>query len=182
MALLDALFPTFAADVVAVFDNSFNQVFTNARPVKAMIREASRVMEHPVETGATITDHRVIEPIEIELSLVLSSADYRSVYQQIREVFFAATLLSVQTRTSIYSNMLISEMPHDEDADLFDAVSIALKLKEVLFVAAQYGNLPASSVADKSQASTTQRGELQSTDAGDATTSTDSLLYQEYFK
>ncbi len=32
-------------------------------------------MEHPVESGIIITDHRIILPVEIELSLILTSSN-----------------------------------------------------------------------------------------------------------
>lgn len=177
MALLDTLIPNASADIVAVFDENFSQVFENARPVKAMVKEYAKVMEHPIETGATITDHRVIQPIEIELSMILASDDYRSVYQQIRQLYLDATLLTVQTKTATYENMLISEMPHDEDPDQFDSVILALRMKEVDFVTATFGTLPASKVANPVNASTTQSGEKQSK----AVTTRQSILAESIF-
>lgn len=166
MGLLDVRLPNFSADAVAVFDEGFNQVFENARPIKAKVYESAKVMEHPVETGVMVTDHRVINPVEIELSLILTALDYRSVYQQIKQIYRDATLLTVQTKTDSYLNMIISDMPHDEDPDLFDAIAIAVKLKEVLYVTAQFGTLPASRVANPVNASTVQKGEQQTTEGG----------------
>lgn len=165
MAILSAFIPTFAADVVAIYGDGFSQVFNNGRPIKAMVRESSKVMEHPIETGATITDFRIILPIEIELSLIINTTDYVSAYEQIRNAYLKATLLTVQTRTGTYDNMLIQEMPHDEDPDMFDVVALALKLKEAQFVTAQFDTLPASNVENPSNASTINRGEQQATAA-----------------
>ena len=107
MPLIDALIPNASADVVAVFDQDFNQVFENARPIKAAVNEESKIMDHPLETGATISDHQIFLPIGIELSLILSRDDYRSVYQQIKQLFRTNSILTVQTRTDSYPNMLI---------------------------------------------------------------------------
>jgi len=161
MPLLNVLVPNASADIVAVFDDQFNQVFTNGRPIKAMINEDSKVMEHPVETGATITDHSVILPVEIELSLILSAGEFRNIYQQIRQLFFQRKLLTVQTKTDSYRNMLIQKLPHDEDPELFNVIALALSLKEVLFVTPQFGTLPPSKVENKSNASTVQKGQQQ---------------------
>lgn len=174
MGLLDVRLPNASADTVAVFDENFNQVFSNARPIKAKIYESAKVMEHPVETGVTVTDHRVIEPVEIELSMILTAADYRSVFQQIKQIYIDATLLTVQTKTDSYQNMIISAMPHDEDPELFDAVAVAVKLEEVKFVTAQFGTLPASKVANPTNASTIQKGEQQTEDANGSSAS---ILY-----
>ncbi|HZZ80038.1 MAG TPA: hypothetical protein VFE62_16110 [Gemmataceae bacterium] len=113
---------------------AFGQMFVNARPLKATIRETSKVMEHPIESGAVIADHHIINPVEIELPLIVASQFYPATYTQLRQAFVDATLLSVKTRVGTYSNMIIAAMPHEEDAEMFDAITIGLHLKQVLFV------------------------------------------------
>jgi len=158
MPLLNTAIPTGSADVVAVFDADLNQVFARARPMKVTVKESAKVMEHPVETGSTISDHRVTLPVEIDLSMILISDDYRSTYQQIRQLFLNATLLTVQTRTASYSNMLISDMPHEESPEQFDVIALALSLREVDFVKPKTGKLPPSKVRNKTKADTVNRG------------------------
>jgi hypothetical protein len=140
--LFSNLIPSYAQDVVGIFTQDFQQLFVEARPIKASIKEESKVMEHPVETGITITDHRIIQPIEIELSIIINSVDYADVYNTIRQNFLNATLLTVQTKVGVYTNQLIASLPHDEDPALYDTITIALRLKQVLFVTAVYGVLP----------------------------------------
>lgn len=133
--IADLLNNFFPVDVVGIFDSeSLQQVFENARPIKAEVRETSMVMKHPVETGTMIADNHIINPIEINLSLFIGSEFYNSVYTQIRQAYIAGTSLSVQTRTGVYGNMIIADMPHTEDTDTFDAVIMALHLTEVIFV------------------------------------------------
>lgn len=146
-------------DIVAIFDDQFQQVFTGARPIKASIGEAAKTMDHPTEVGTTVTDHRVILPVEINLSLILSPAEYAQVYNNMRVAFFSGQLYTVQTKTGSYSNMLIAEMPHDEDPELFDTVSLALKMREVRYVSAQFVKLPARKVRRPVQQSTKDRGQ-----------------------
>lgn len=158
MALNDINIPSAASDVVGVFDQNFAQVFPTARPIKAIINETSKPMEHPVESGVIITDHRIILPTEIELSMILPAGDYRSVYQQIKTYYISAQILNVQTRTDTYPNMFIVQIPHQEDAELFDTVSLTIKLKQVLIVSTQTQALPASAVANTNQQSTINNG------------------------
>ena len=142
LTTINNLLPSAAVDYVAIFDQNFTQLFQQARAIKAVIKEQAKVMEHPVESGAIITDHRIILPVEIEISLILSSADYQSVYKAIRQYYLNATLLVIQTRAGIYENQLISALPHEEDPTMFDALAIALSLKQVQFVQAQFGVVP----------------------------------------
>lgn len=152
---------TAAQDVVGVFDSSLNQIFEEARALKAVVKEEAKVMEHPLEDGSSITDHKIILPIEIELSLVIQADDYKSVYDKIKEYYLGNELIAVQTRTGEYSSMVIQSMPHDETADMFDTVAIAMKLKEVKLVQPQFGSLPPKKVANPNNSSTVKKGEQQ---------------------
>jgi hypothetical protein len=119
-------------DIVGLYDDS-GQVYAQARPLKASIRETSKIMEHPVETGVVLSDHHIINPVEIELPLFVPSTDYASTYQQIKADFLAATLLSVKTPVNVYGSMIIADMPHEESPEHFNAIIIGLRLKQVLF-------------------------------------------------
>jgi len=140
--IIGSIIPSSALDVVGVYNQNYVQVFSEARPLKAVVKEASKVMEQPLETGATIVYHSIILPIEIELSLILNSAGYLNVYQQIKQLYLSRELLIVQTKTGEYINQVIQSMPHEEDPDRFDAVIVALKLKETLFAITQIQTVP----------------------------------------
>lgn len=155
--IFDTLIPHAAVDTVAIFDQNFKQVFPRARALKAVVKEDAKVMEHPVETGAIISDHRIILPIEIELSFILQSEDYIDTYRAIKQYFLNATLMVVQTRAGIYKNQLIASMPHEEDPEQYDAITVAVSLKQVQFAMAQYGIKP----KNPSNSTTVDRGNLQ---------------------
>lgn len=147
-------------DVVAVYDQAFNQVFPKARALKATVKPDKKAMEHPLENGATTTDHVVILPVEIELSMMLVQEDYRDTYNNIIQYYTNSTLLIVQTKASTYFNQFIASPPHEEASDQFNQIAIALKLKEVLFFTSQSQVVP----ANPSNNSTVQRGNIQPQD------------------
>jgi len=157
--IINTLLPAFALDYVAVFDQNYNQLFTQARAIKAVVKEQSKVMEHPVESGAIITDHRIVLPIEIDLSLILASHDYQAVYNSIKQYYLNGTLLVIQTRSGIYTNQLISGLPHEEDPTMYNALTVALSLKEVILISAQYNVTP----KNPTNSNTTNRGTQQGT-------------------
>lgn len=127
---------------VAIFDQDFNQILTTVNIVDVRVDENARAMEHPVEDGTIITDHRIILPVEIELTLILNSTDYPSVYSQIQGLYYGAQLLTIQTRTSIYENQMITSLPHSETSELYSGVALSLSLRQVLIVSAQYNIKP----------------------------------------
>jgi hypothetical protein len=159
--IISTLLPSFATDDVAVFTQDFTQVFAKARALKATVKESAKLMEHPVESGAIITDHRIILPVEIELSLILASSDYQNVYKQIRSFYLNSTFLTVQTRAGIYYNQIIESMPHEEDPSYYDVLTLALNLKQVQIVTAQFG----VQTKNPSNGNTTRRGTQQGTPA-----------------
>jgi hypothetical protein len=160
-AVLLGFLSSYASDPVAIFTQDYEQIFRNARAIKATVKEEAKLMEHPIETGATIVDHRIILPTEIELSLILTRHDYQDTYHQIREYYYNSTLLIIQTRSGIYENQLIQSMPHEEDPDQYDVLTLALSLKQVFFVTAQYGTVP----KNPSNVNTSSRGVQQGTPA-----------------
>lgn len=162
--------PTKAVDVVAITGAGFMPLFTQARPLTAGVYETADVMEHPLETGAVIADHIVFQPVEIELPLLcIGDLAYRSTYALLRSTFNAGTLLTIRTRTGSYPNMIITDLPHEETADVFDGIAIRLRLREARFVTPKTG-LSKEQTKDAKQSSTTNRGSQQTSSANASTT------------
>lgn len=157
-----------AQDVVGVFDEDFNQLFVMARPLRALVRDGSKLMKHPIETGGTIVDHRVFEPIGIELSMILSPAEFQNTYQEIKSAYTGNSKLIVQTRVDTYADMVILEIPHDETGEMADTIAMGLKLEQAIFVDPQYAQLPPSKVKKSSNSSTAKTGQKQGTAASDS--------------
>jgi len=88
----------------------------------------------------------------------MDGAFYYDQYLKIKRSFINADLFYVHTRTGIFSNMMITEMPHEESPAQYDTIAVALKLVEVLLVEAQFAPLPASKVKDPTNQSTKDKG------------------------
>lgn len=161
---MSLLRPTAAIDVVAVLGPGFAPLFALARPLTATVFEDARLMEHPLEMGSVIADHIVIEPMEIELPCVITGElEYRATYAAIKTAFTTGTLLSVVTRTGVYSDMVITAMPHDERPQSFNAIEMSIRLRHAMFVQPQSTKMSASQTQNPAQASTVQRGSQQTT-------------------
>jgi hypothetical protein len=128
-------FASYNQDVTGVFDANFNQLFADARPITAKVTPTAKLMEHPLETGATITDHRIINPIEIELNVILEPADYVDAYNEVKAVFYGTNSVTVQTIADVYPNMYIEQMPYDHTSQVIDTITMIIKLKEAQVVA-----------------------------------------------
>lgn len=143
-------------EVVGVFGDGFAPMFEGATSMKAQIDRKSKVMQHPLENGASIIDHRVILANEIQLMLVLSGVNYRNIYKQIVTAYLAGTMLTVQTRVDSFPKMFIAAMPHEETPEMTSAVQVALSLQEAQFALTTFQTMTPRKA---SNTSTVKRGE-----------------------
>lgn len=152
-----------AQDVVGIFDSNFRQLVQAARPMRASVSPSARLMTHPKEDGALIADHRVFDPLEIEIAAVLTPEEYRAAYQQLRDVFYGTETVTVQTRTAAYDNMVMVALPHEETTEMANTIPVFLRFQEVLIIKAQFQALPRRAVRSADDTSAANRGEQSTT-------------------
>lgn len=164
-------------DLVAILDGqSFQPLFAGVSLTRVTVRETSKLTSFAVEDGTQRTDHRVIDPVEIDLPLLLTEAT-RDLYQQLRAAYLEGRTLIVQTKVSSYSSMMVYEIPHDETPEAGDAIAIAVKLREIMIYTPEFGALPTRKVSNPAQASTVEKGQQQTTESTPATQRRASVLY-----
>lgn len=154
-----------STDEVVVTRNGAPAFSAAVRPIDVYVTREARLMEHPVETGAKVTDHIVYEPTEVTVECTVIG-DYRSAYAEVEGIFREAAVLSVSTKAKTYPSMVIKEMPHGEDAERFDALAMSITLREVTFVqpetASTEGGDSLSSASEGKSRPTTARGQQSS--------------------
>ena len=133
---------TKAVDVVGVYDVDFNQVFPDARPLKASVSNEALFFKHPLESSATRTDHIIFQPVKISMAVMMSGEDYKSVYQQIKQIYRSQTQLIVQTKTDTYENIYIQSIPHEESPENFDSIIMSLVLEETKLAVTEITFIP----------------------------------------
>lgn len=165
------------SELVAIVDaQDFRILFANANPMRVTVRETSKLTSWPVEDGTQRTDHRVIDPIEIDLPLVLTD-DTRNLFEALRNAFLEGRELIIQTKVRSYPAMMITDIPHDEIPDQGDSIPVAVKLKQVITIKPEFGVLPARSVANVNQSSTVKKGVQQTEESPPAQRRRASTLY-----
>jgi hypothetical protein len=148
-------------DLVAILDDETLQpLFTASSPMRVAVDRTKTPTKFQVESGATRSDHVVINATEIGIDLVLTN-DTRQQYAALEQAWTANRLVTVQTKVSSYRHMLIEMLPHDENVALGDSISMPIRLSEWREVQPAYGTLPMSKAANKAQSSTVARGNQQ---------------------
>lgn len=131
MSIGGTTLPAPSIDTIAVFDSNFNQVIANARPLRDEVIPRAKMMDHPLENGQIITDYKITMPLELSIQFVVTSQYYRDTYQQIWNLWQTSEILIVQTRVGSFGNMIISEQPHEETPEKFDAITMQIRFRQV---------------------------------------------------
>jgi len=163
--VLDRIASFFATDVVAIYNTSEEQVFADAIPMKAAINSTLQKFDHPLEDSTVITDHIVINPDQVSLSLTIPKGLYKDTYNQIRQAYQSGDLFEVRTKAANFTNMLITGLPHEENPEKFDAIDMVLEMEETQFESVIIATLQFQEVARKDQATSVDRGEQNPADA-----------------
>ena len=119
----------------------------------------SKLCEHPIESGAVITDHKFFNPVEIDIRLSLPNYIYKSVYKELRQIYEESPKLRIKTKAGWYSDMVLQGLPHEEKPENFDRIIFDLHFKEVKEVEPKYIKLPASKLKNAENATTKKVGD-----------------------
>lgn len=107
------------------------------------------ITQHPVQTGASMSDHAFVNPVRISMQIGMSDAmAYRkgmtyanlgptksiSAYRMLCELQAARTPLDVVTRLNTYHNMLIESIAVSDDVSTANGLKATVGLVQVLVV------------------------------------------------
>ena len=143
---------------VEILDNdSLQPIWAGASPMQVSVSETSKATRFAVEDGSVRNDHVVRNATEISIKMMLAG-DVTNLFEALRTTYQQRDLVTIQTKTAVYTNMLVEEMPHEQDPGMADAVAVDLRFVEWQEVKPEYGELPPAKVAKPKQADTQKRG------------------------
>lgn len=171
MSLLSTFIPIPAEDAVGIFDEDGNQLFSSGRPLRMEVKRPSKTFTHPLEDNTNLTDFKIIEQIQIEISLLLQGDEGVNTYAQIEAAYLENTILEVRGKFKNYKNMIISDMPHDELPEGFDSIILPLGLTELQIEAAE-------TIETSQDFNTQNRGKQEPEEATETETENASTLYK----
>lgn len=123
------------------------------------ISEGAQVMTHPLEDGTTRADHQIILPVEITANIALKSGVYKDLYTMLQDAQKNVDLFMIQTKTATYTDMMIVNYPHIENAKQTNMITVKVAFKELQL--ADPVKFTAATVANPSNANTVASGAQQ---------------------
>jgi hypothetical protein len=133
------------------------------------------ITEHPVETGANVSDHAFVEPQELTIEIGMSDVSKslvagqfntgksRSVtaYKLLKELQGQRIPLQIYTRLGVYKNMLIETISAPDDYKTRYSLNVTVTFKEVIMAQTKTVKISARSQVTDS----TNKGNVQPVEA-----------------
>lgn len=147
---------------MSLIDDAFALIFTSSRAIGTLmphvvVREVGKdemvITEHPVETGAPITDHAYLRNAEIEMtvgwsdSTAAQSGYCREVYEELLALQRSRQPFDVFTGKRSYTNMLLSGITQETSVATENVLLVQARLREINIVSTQTTAAPASAQA-----------------------------------
>lgn len=116
----------------------------------ANVNIESDLCDHPIETGQVITDASIIRPISAEVNIVMPTAFYTAIYEQVAQYYREKKKIVLLTKFGVYSNMVIQAMPYKLEKGTVDRPIITLKLRQIMEVQPEYekANIAESGISE----------------------------------
>lgn len=145
---------------IMITDNETNEpIWEEITHMGVSTNRTASTPTHPLETGASVMDHRIIEPTEVTLRIIATKNNYRNIYSSIQSYDRNSKLVKIHTRTRVNRNMAIVAYPDEQDPELYDALSLEITFREMLFVTPSQGTMTEENTRNKADANTVQQGQ-----------------------
>ncbi len=133
------------------------------------------IAEHPVESGAKISDHAWRMPYSVTLESVIASDRAVSSFQALLALQEKAEPFSLVTGLKVYSNMLVKEISATRDREHSRVLKFTAELQEVIIVSTESGSGGENSDEDSAKG-TTKRGQVSARTSESIPSKTNSIL------
>lgn len=102
------------------------------------------ITQHPVQQGATITDHAYLKPAFLGVRVLFNADDapLAETYEKFRQLQASREPFDVVTGKRAYKNMLIKSLGQTNDALTENILSLSLELQEIFIVQIETTTVP----------------------------------------
>lgn len=105
------------------------------------VEDSLEITSHPVQQGASISDHAFKKPITVKISLQFASFE---LYDKLLKLQNDRTLSKLTTPNRIYNNMILEGLTRTTDSKTFNIISVTANLREIIIVEVKTTSVPPS--------------------------------------
>lgn len=136
-----------SGSILGNIDKYSDMVGVTPAIIDAEINETCKLAEHPLENGKVSADNKITMPTEITVRIALPAAQYKDIWDKIKDLKKKNIMIWVQTKNDIYKNMQIVALPFSLNVNNVSRITFSLKLREVL-ISKTYAVATTAGVAD----------------------------------
>ena len=122
------------------------------------VKPDAQVMQHPLETGAFMTDHVVFNLPRVTVRIMLEKDVYAVIIPIIQSYFNGAKLVDIHGKAALWSNMALDAYPFEEDPEYYDAIPVELNFSQAQFVSPSQGTMTVANTQNPYDTNTIQQG------------------------
>lgn len=118
----------------------FNATIT----IEEVGKDDLEITQHPVQQGASITDHAYVKPSTVNLKVMWNDDDapLAETYQNLLDLQASREPFDVVTGKRTYRNMLIKSLALTTDALTENVLNISLELQEIILTSLEVVTVP----------------------------------------
>jgi len=108
--------------------------------IEEQTTDSYEITSHPVQQGASISDHKYKKPIALKMDLMFSGdnqAELANKYQNLLLLQSSSDVFTVTTMKRIYNNMQIKSLSVTTDKTTENILKISAEFQEVIIVSVQ---------------------------------------------
>lgn len=159
-----------------------NELLSGMSVLNYTVRDDSQFATHPIETGATIADHHIFNPVQISCNVAFPPKGFKwaqvsivdllygrgqtfeETYNELKTLYETSAKLIIKTDAKVYENMYITSIPSDVAPNTADRQIFNITFEQAIMVMPQYIKLPANKIKNPSNASYVKSGEVLPSD------------------
>lgn len=126
------------------------------------------ITRHPVQDGASITDHAFLQPKELEMDVLFNDNErpLAETYEKLLALQASREPFDVVTGKRLYTNMMFASLSNTTDSDTENILSLNIAFREILIVQVEIAVVPPRSrQAQPARSSGTQNAGAKSAQA-----------------
>lgn len=119
------------------YDENNNEVLSGLEILKVNPEITSKLFEHPLENGAVIADHRILNPKTVNVQAYISSDDINTL-KELNYYYIAGLPLKIRAENYVINNAYIEQQPLEISGSSLDKCLYSITFKEAEFVSPVY--------------------------------------------
>lgn len=139
-----SLFDSDFADVVNFLPKRAIGPFSATVTLEEVGTDELEITQHPVQQGASITDHAYNKPATVNLKVMWNDDDapLAETYFNLRTLQSSRVPFDVVTGKRTYKNMLIKSLGQTNDVQTENILSISMQLQEIFITSVEVTSVP----------------------------------------